>query len=389
MSAFAKAITSNLRLRSSRSSSAPPTDECTTTPTGPPGGSNSPTGSNSPGKNRGGYTVADIKLRLFNQGLKIEADLPKTNRAKPPPRSRYKEYFQRRRPPLGPNDNLWTRADFLVQFLPYLRARDLSAAAAVSRHWLAGLAASGTWSRLAFVIDFHRFQVTLDRLQEMRAAFERRRCPALLLRHMNDLHVAALLEVFGPVEGQVQHLKVELSMLTDRGLERLTDCFSSAQALDLVGCNDISEVALWSCLSPRLTALTIQDCVHVADDTLGAVSQLLPNLKVLNLQAYHISDLSLSYFNSRQGNTVERVRLTHCMEVTNRGLLNLVQALPNLRHLSLAGCSKINDDGIDLLCENLKHLLSLDLSWCSKVTDGGLECIACDLQALEELYLDR
>ncbi|KAA8585748.1 hypothetical protein FQN60_004442, partial [Etheostoma spectabile] len=133
--------------------------------------------------------------------------------------------------------------------------------------------------------------------------------------------------------------------------------------LELSGCNDFTEAGLWSSLNARLTSLSVSDCINVADDAIAAISQLLPNLSELSLQAYH-------------GYTTHTLRLHSCWEITNHGVVNMVHSLPNLTALSLSGCSKITDDGVELVAENLRKLRSLDLSWCPRITDMALEYIA-------------
>ncbi|TNN30238.1 F-box/LRR-repeat protein 16 [Liparis tanakae] len=159
--------------------------------------------------------------------------------------------------------------------------------------------------------------------------------------------------------------------------------------LELSGCNDFTEAGLWSSLNARLTSLSVSDCINVADDAIAAISQLLPNLSELSLQAYHVTDTAMAYFTAKQGYTTHTLRLHSCWEITNHGVVNMVHSLPNLTALSLSGCSKITDDGVELVAENLRKLRSLDLSWCPRVTDMALEYIACDLHKLEELVLDR
>ncbi|XP_014817786.1 PREDICTED: F-box/LRR-repeat protein 16-like, partial [Calidris pugnax] len=158
--------------------------------------------------------------------------------------------------------------------------------------------------------------------------------------------------------------------------------------LELSGCNDFTEAGLWSSLNARITALSVSDCINVADDAIAAISQLLPNLTELNLQAYHVTDTALAYFTAKQGYTTHTLRLNSCWEITNHGVVNMVHSLPNLSVLSLSGCSKVTDDGVELVAENLRKLRSLDLSWCPRITDMALEYIACDLHKLEELVLD-
>uniref|UniRef100_A0A8C2I532 F-box and leucine-rich repeat protein 16 n=1 Tax=Cyprinus carpio TaxID=7962 RepID=A0A8C2I532_CYPCA len=159
--------------------------------------------------------------------------------------------------------------------------------------------------------------------------------------------------------------------------------------LELSGCNDFTEAGLWSSLNARLTSLSVSDCINVADDAIAAISQLLPNLSELSLQAYHVTDTAMAYFTAKQGYTTHTLRLNSCWEITNHGVVNMVHSLPNLTSLSLSGCSKITDDGVELVAENLRKLRSLDLSWCPRITDMALEYIACDLHKLEELVLDR
>lgn len=159
--------------------------------------------------------------------------------------------------------------------------------------------------------------------------------------------------------------------------------------LELSGCNDFTEAGLWSSLNARITSLSVSDCINVADDAIAAISQLLPNLTELNLQAYHVTDTALAYFTAKQGYTTHTLRLNSCWEITNHGVVNMVHSLPNLSTLSLSGCSKVTDDGVELVAENLRKLRSLDLSWCPRITDMALEYIACDLHKLEELVLDR
>ncbi|XP_064867061.1 F-box/LRR-repeat protein 16-like [Oncorhynchus nerka] len=217
--------------------------------------------------------------------------------------------------------------------------------------------------------------------------------------------------------------------------------------LELAGCNDFTEAGLWSSLNARLTSLSVSDCINVADDAIAAISQLLPNLSELSLQAYHVTDTAMAYFTAKQpaglprnrhshgllhsqtgrlqsytviestqllpnlselslqayhvtdtamayftakqGYTTHTLRLHSCWEITNHGVVNMVHSLPNLTALSLSGCSKITDDGVELVAENLRKLRSLDLSWCPRITDMALEYIACDLHKLEELVLDR
>ncbi|XP_060642255.2 F-box/LRR-repeat protein 16 [Anolis sagrei] len=206
---------------------------------------------------------------------------------------------------------------------------------------------------------------------------------------VSDLDICEFIDNYPLSKKGVKSMSLKRSTITDAGLEVMLEQMQGVMRLELSGCNDFTEAGLWSSLNARITSLSVSDCINVADDAIAAISQLLPNLTELNLQAYHVTDTALAYFTAKQGYTTHTLRLNSCWEITNHGVVNMVHSLPNLSTLSLSGCSKVTDDGVELVAENLRKLRNLDLSWCPRITDMALEYIACDLHKLEELVLDR
>ncbi|CAH8868081.1 unnamed protein product [Trichobilharzia szidati] len=185
------------------------------------------------------------------------------------------------------------------------------------------------------------------------------------------------------------HLTLKSCSILDQSLSRLVSLFPALKTLEFECCNDFTELAFWSCLTPNIEHLTVFDCINVSDESLNAIGQLLPELKCFRLQAYHITDAALTYFSTKQRVSMQTMELIQCMDITNQGVMTLAYTLDNLQVLNLSGCSKLTDDGLDVICENLKRLTSLNLSWCAKITDSGIECVACDLILLKKLILDR
>uniref|UniRef100_A0A8D0DAK0 F-box and leucine-rich repeat protein 16 n=1 Tax=Sander lucioperca TaxID=283035 RepID=A0A8D0DAK0_SANLU len=216
-------------------------------------------------------------------------------------------------------------------------------------------------------------------------AFALRGFQCFCLVGVSDLDICEFIDNYPLSKKGVRSVSLKRSTITDVMLEQM----QGLMHLELSGCNDFTEAGLWSSLNARLTSLSVSDCINVADDAIAAISQLLPNLSELSLQAYHVTDTAMAYFTAKQGYTTHTLRLHSCWEITNHGVVNMVHSLPNLTALSLSGCSKITDDGVELVAENLRKLRSLDLSWCPRITDMALEYIACDLHKLEELVLDR
>ncbi|TPP56022.1 F-box and leucine-rich repeat protein 16 [Fasciola gigantica] len=157
-------------------------------------------------------------------------------------------------------------------------------------------------------------------------------------------------------------LRLQCCSIVDSTLERLVRLFPGLRRLEIQCCNELSELAFWTCLVPSIVSLSVLDCINVSDESFGAITQMLPDLKRLTLQAYHVTDAAFSLFSPRQRDSLESVRLTQCMDVTNQGLINLAFALPSLVVLSVNGCTNLTDDGLEVICENLKHLRALDLA---------------------------
>ncbi|KAI3360354.1 hypothetical protein L3Q82_014657, partial [Scortum barcoo] len=180
---------------------------------------------------------------------------------------------------------------------------------------------------------------------------------------------------------------VSLQAFALRGFQSF--CLVGVSDLDICEFIDNYPLSKKGVRSVSLKRSTITDAGLERMTAIAAISQLLPNLSELSLQAYHVTDTAMAYFTAKQGYTTHTLRLHSCWEITNHGVVNMVHSLPNLTALSLSGCSKITDDGVELVAENLRKLRSLDLSWCPRITDMALEYIACDLHKLEELVLDR
>ena len=220
-------------------------------------------------------------------------------------------------------------------------------------------------------------------------SFEQRGFESVCLVSVSDLDICEFIDHCPKTKKTLKAVSLKRSTVTDAGLEVMLEQLGSVDSLELSGCNDFTEAGLWSSLQPRIVSLSISDCISVADESVAAVAQRLPNLRELNLQAYHVTDSLLAYFPARPNSSMAILRLKSCWELTNHAVVNIVQCLPQLSVLSLSGCSKITDEAVELIAENMSQLKSLDLSWCPRITDSALEYVACDLPKLEELVLDR
>ncbi|XP_076309516.1 F-box/LRR-repeat protein 16-like [Tachypleus tridentatus] len=294
-------------------------------------------------------------------------------------------------------EDLWKDPGFLDVFFWYFIARERKIIAQVCQIWRDLLYQPKYWRGVLPILRCRELRPTsgdkstsAELRKKVYLSLERRGFDSACLFGANDEDLYDFVSNCPPsYVRHLRHLSLRCCNVTDKGLEVSLQNLQAVTQLELFGCNDITDAGLWASLNPRIVSLTLADSINIADESVATITQLLPCLYELNLQAYHVTDTALAFFGPRQSATLIILRLRFCWEITNHGLLNVVHALPNLSILSLSGCSKITDDGVELISENLRQLRSLDLSWCPRITDAALEYIACDLAHLEELTLDR
>lgn len=278
---------------------------------------------------------------------------------------------------------------FLAKFFYYFSAEERGVLSRVCHTWKNLLYHPKYWENVMPVLVLRNLNKEEQSRRLLYESLQYRCFDSVCLFGAVDEEIADFINHCATFKKQIKFISLRNSNITDTGLEILCKKMPCLYKLELSGCNELTETGMWSCLNPKIVSLTVKDCINIADDTVGAIAQLLPALYELNIQAYHVTDAALAFFSTKQSYSLSVLRLQSCWEVTNHGIVNIVHSLPNLTVLSLSGCSKITDDGVELIAENLRKLRCFDLSWCPRVTDASLEYIACDLNQLEELVLDR
>lgn len=282
----------------------------------------------------------------------------------------------------------WENPEFLKRFFGYFEADETGVLSQVCSTWKDLLYSGQHWSRLTPVYDCRFWAGNSHGRAEFLHSIEIRGFDSLTIQRASDSDAHELVNNFPYCKSNICSLFIRDSLITDAGLQLLMTNLEAVISLSILGCNDISEGAFWTALQERIISFSISDCINVADDSVNAITRKTPHLQELNLQAYHVTDVGLSFLDKQRQN-LSTLRLQSCWEISNQGLLYILDAMPHLTVLSLTGCTKVTDDGIEVLTDHLKNLRVLDLSWCFRVTDSGVECIACDLEQLEELNLDR
>jgi F-box/leucine-rich repeat protein 16 len=160
----------------------------------------------------------------------------------------------------------------------------------VCKRWREVLYQPPFWRDLRPVLrcrDLRAWNTTEEQRAGKRALYlsiKQRGYDNVCLLNANDADVFDFIQNYPQGAKDIHTLSLRCCNLTDRGLEALLEFLQGLYALEINGCNEISEQGLWSALQPRLVSLTVTDCINVADECICAITQLLPALIEFNLQ---------------------------------------------------------------------------------------------------------
>ncbi|CAL5867420.1 uncharacterized protein PFLUO_LOCUS1639 [Penicillium psychrofluorescens] len=137
----------------------------------------------------------------------------------------------------------------------------------------------------------------------------------------------------------------------------------------------------------RVERLTLTNCSKLTDK---GVSDLLDGNR--HLQALDVSDLrSLTdhtmYAVSRNCPRLQGLNITGCAHVTDDSLLVVSQNCRQIKRLKLNGISHVTDRSIMSFAENCPALLEIDLHECRLVTGPSITLLMTTLRNLRELRL--
>ncbi|KAF3836290.1 hypothetical protein F7725_028848 [Dissostichus mawsoni] len=219
--------------------------------------------------------------------------------------------------------------------------------------------------------------------------------------------------------------------LTDRGLHVVAQCCPELRRLEVAGCYNISNDAVFevTCISltqeaslqlsplhgqqisihyldmtdcfsledeglrtiashcPRLTHLYLRRCIRLTDEALRHLALHCPSIKELSLSDCRlVGDFGLREVARLEG-CLRYLSVAHCTRITDVGMRYVARYCPRLRYLNARGCEGLTDHGMSHLARSCPKLKSLDVGKCPLVSDSGLEQLAMYCQGLRRMSL--
>lgn len=129
--------------------------------------------------------------------------------------------------------------------------------------------------------------------------------------------------------------------ITDRGLLHLTKLGRNLHYMHLGHCNNITNMGVGNLVRAcnRIQYIDVACCNQLQDQAVKDIAQL-PKLRRVGLvKCQNITDIGISAFTQRgtQDNTLERIHLSYCSNISLQAVTHLVNSCQRLTHLSLTG----------------------------------------------------
>lgn len=216
-----------------------------------------------------------------------------------------------------------------------------------------------------------------------------KKCP-----HLKHLDISFLKVTSDSIQaiGTLQKLEVlamaGCGLVDDNALRFLGHGCPSLQVLDVSRCDKVSSFGLVSVIRGHigLRQLDAGYCFLELSTTLLHRLKELKNLNRIRIDGARVSDSTFQIIGTNCKFLVE-IGLSKCKGVTDKGLVELVSACPNMKILNLTCCDSITDAAVSAIAEYCRSLLSLKVESCNLLTEKSLHLLGSSSLLLKDLDL--
>lgn len=181
--------------------------------------------------------------------------------------------------------------------------------------------------------------------------------------------------------------------VTDATLHEVVETVPHLRGLNLSGCAEITDAAIWAiarACQTHLCAIYLAGCVKVSSLGLRLLAHNCGRLRVIDLSdCPQITDQALQTLAAGCWQLRECI-MRRCPNVSDAGVAKLAQCCAQLRRLDLAECAHLGEYGDKALLEIgrcCSQLEVLDLFGCQHVQDAGVRAVARGCTRLSTLRL--
>ncbi|CAK9139106.1 unnamed protein product, partial [Ilex paraguariensis] len=219
-------------------------------------------------------------------------------------------------------------------------------------------------------------------------------------RDLRTLHVSAcrfvtdeLLRALSKYCHKLEELSLQgCANITDAGLTVLVDGCQRIKHLDVNKCSKVGDVGISSvskACSSSLITLKLLDCYKVGDESILSLAKYCRNIETLIIGGCQaISNDSVKSLAAACYQSLKRLRMDWCLNVSDSSLNSILSQCSNLELLDIGCCEKVTDaafEGLDRMGFELK-LKILKVSNCPQITVAGIGQLLDSCYSLE--YFD-
>lgn len=169
--------------------------------------------------------------------------------------------------------------------------------------------------------------------------------------------------------------------LSDALLNRIFAVLPSLERLDLSGCHISFHKGLYRKFYPANSGLEPSESVLTFLHISTYIERHAKQLKYLNFSSTLIDGSALETLAAIQNLRLECITLRQCDQLTNPGVIKLIQVQDSLQRLDLSFSVRITDQCVIAITESLPKIKSLKLRRCRALTDLSIK----ELSKLVEL----
>ncbi|CAK7233275.1 SCF ubiquitin ligase complex subunit [Sporothrix bragantina] len=149
--------------------------------------------------------------------------------------------------------------------------------------------------------------------------------------------------------------------------------------------NDGSVLPLAAC--NRIERLTLTNCKNLTDSGLIPLVQNSTHLLALDISGdEHITEATL-FALAEHCRRLQGLNVSNCTRISNEGMIRLAESCKYIKRIKLNDCSQLTDEAVTAFALNCPNILEIDLHQCRLVTNQPITDLLAHGQALRELRL--
>jgi hypothetical protein len=178
--------------------------------------------------------------------------------------------------------------------------------------------------------------------------------------------------------------------ISNNAIRSISRSCVSLRKIVLDCCFRITDEALFilaDSLAKTLIDVSVNSLELITDKGIEALSQGLPLLQSLSLdRCKSITDRTLKSLSScPAAERLLQISLTSCIKITDEGVMRLASKATNLEYLSLSNCPLVSDSSVFAIASSLFNLSQLKLSGLDNVSDRGMAFLQKHSKSLQFL----